>query len=133
MRNNIKPTKEKHNIYLYTVCKNRPGTMSLLQKEGYKYQPKTPDEAATMLADVVKREGEEGLKKIAMIHPDRELILSTVPKNADGNMSWKNADNDTQEPEKETKGLSEKTLNTLIIGGAVVLTISLITVIATNK
>ena len=104
--------------------------MQLIHDEGYAHKPRTPEEGAAMLADIVKEGKEEGLMKIAEIHPDRDLLLGKTSPGIDfpTSQSMLKAEGDP-----ESNKLSENTMNLMIIAGSAVLGITLITLIVTAK
>jgi hypothetical protein len=141
----------KPDIYSYITLCNRKGGEAVLKKAGYP-KPKNPKEMADMLAHFVTRDGENALLEIAKIHPDRELLVRAEPElkkvenkiaNADGDEESLNCSGcalaaaaiaadgtkSTTPAPVAKKGLNEKTINILILSGAAVLTVSLITMI----
>jgi hypothetical protein len=115
----------KVDMFFYVSLNNAVGTKQLAKNEEYPQMPRDPFEGAMVLADIVNKEGPKGLNKIAMIHPDRDLILNSIKQETI------NADAGTND-EKESKSLSEKTMNLIIVSSAIVLGITLISIIATK-
>lgn len=137
MKQNTLPAKQKLDLYTYVSINNPIGTKELAEKEGYKFVPKNAMQGAMILSDIAYNDKEQGLMKIAMIHPDRELILKSA-NNTNKNMSdaqanFLNAESSVNQTVDNKKGISEKTMNLLIISGSVILGITLITIIATSK
>jgi hypothetical protein len=145
-KNSKKAMIQKRNVYQYISCHNPQAVYDLLVRAGYQNVPKDKQVIAQLLAEFVLSNGEAGLKEMMLIHPDREMILATFPKNATGikeengefisckgklmncdGCPFKSAD---AEPEK--KQISEKTINILIISGTVILGSVLLTLIITN-
>jgi hypothetical protein len=139
----MKPT-----LFHYISLRNKQGGLDVLKKAGYVTPPKNPKMMADMLADYFKKDGEKAAEAIASIHPDKEMILKTCAKpvevlkqGADGELEqskeYLSCDScphkcqdfcgaDAAEAKPTKKGLSEKTINTLIISGAAVLALGLI-------
>jgi hypothetical protein len=123
-------------IYQYTADQNPQEAYDLLINEGYKNMPKDKKMIHIGLMDIVKKEGEEGLKKIAMIHPDRELILSTTENktdkeaimNCDGCNKYQNATGNPEESGKKFT-FSEKNINMVIAASAIVVVFTSLAVI----
>jgi hypothetical protein len=61
--------------YLASCAEVQPKAQSILAKYGYE-QATTETELAHKLSSLVMNVGESALKDIAMIHPDKELILA---------------------------------------------------------
>ncbi len=61
--------------YLASSKETQPKAQSILAKYGYE-QAETETDLAHKLSSLVMNVGESALKDIAMIHPDKELILS---------------------------------------------------------
>jgi hypothetical protein len=138
-RNMVQPARNMEpNFYMYCAFFNPQGVKQLAKEEGYKNPPQNYIQGAEVLSDIVKNDKEEGLKKIASIHPDRELIIGTVKTkpvtNPDINQAGQIfADGTGQETTSDKKTFTEKTINTMIIGGAVVLGLALMSIILNKK
>lgn len=80
-----------HKITLYEyLAYSDPDTqqavMDLIRSKGYVINPRNDAELANNIVSFVGYEGDTGLEELAMLHPDRELILRTASKkvSADG-------------------------------------------------
>ena len=61
-----------------TIVKGEPAqAMQFLAQKGYQ-TPRNKSEAIDVLYDFINRSGEPGLKELAKIHPDRDLILDNA-------------------------------------------------------
>lgn len=126
------------NIYYYISSNNKDGVKKILKGAGYRYCPRTPSQASLMLADHVKKNGDVALKEIADIHPDKDLIIRSAVEKEKGAPAQNITANDNFEnllsatgPDK--KGLSDKTVTTMILAGAGVFVIAMATIIATSS
>ena len=63
-------------IYEYYAFTCPQESYDLISKDGGYSRPQTPEELERQLKDYVNRNGERGLKLLAEIHPDKELIKS---------------------------------------------------------
>ena len=137
----------------YIALANKKGTFMLLKKAGFdKYDaPVNPPEAASMLSDLQRHGGDKAYKAILEIHPDKSLFQPALPAHeeahpappvhADGDPdNVMNCDSCNKkmnciaaDATSAKAGLSEKTINTIIIAGAGVFAIGLLTLIIMNK
>lgn len=119
-------------LFFKNVSVNNPsGTVQILKEAGYKFTPKNPMQAAYMLRDMVLSDKDKALEKIAMIHPDRELIIKSMQNSFDASKDCIDCNGYNFNADGEQKSLNEKTMNKLIIAGAGVIALGLITVIIT--
>jgi hypothetical protein len=131
--------------YYYIAKMNRSGGNQVLKAAGYEYNPQSPEEMAAMFNDYVETEGEVAKQALAAIHPDSFLFESMVQKSIPDTMSSNqtmlncsgctkgqmlSADAITVDP---NKALSVKNYNTLIIAGASVVVLGLITLIVVKS
>lgn len=137
--------KQKPNIFRYVSCNNPQAVYNLLVKAGYENVPKDKEVIAQLLAEYVLAKGDDGLKQLLLIHPDREALLATLPATMTGEPGNGGFLNCLGKPQngsgcpfssadatEDKKGISEKTINYLIIGGSAVLTATLLTLIIVN-
>jgi hypothetical protein len=130
------------NVYQYIANVNPDAANNVCKKYGY-YQIANTDELAWCLRQIVADNGEEGLKKIMELHPEKEVIIELFevkpePKkeeisskpiimNADGNnkdcgcgCNMKNADGAATQ-----SGVASQT-NMIILVAAMIVSISII-------
>lgn len=124
-------------VYEYISNVNPDAANQVCRKYGY-YQIENSDELAWCLRQIVADNGEEGLKKVMELHPEKDVLLELFevkpePKkeeqtsnptimNADGNNNcgcMKNADGST------SSGLASQT-NMIILVAAMIVSISII-------
>ena len=125
-------------VYEYISNVNPDAANQVCRKYGY-YQIENSDELAWCLRQIVADNGEEGLKKVMELHPEKDVLLELFevkpePKkeeqtsnptimNADGNnncgCNMKNADGST------SSGLASQT-NMIILVAAMIVSISII-------
>ena len=124
----------KKSIYSYVAANNKPGTIEVLEANGFP-TPNNPMEASLMLAQFVNEDKDDALAEIASIHPDRDLILSFDSSNQDMSFNFKNdtVEHLSAKGEDSKKIFNEQSLNVLIIAGAVVASLSLVGIIVTLK
>jgi hypothetical protein len=110
------------NLYTTIASRNPQQAYDLVRSEGYNI-PKSKEQVAMSLADMVRKQGEPALVKIAEVHPDKELFKKEQimeVKNCDGCDKYKSVD------ATETTGkkfiLSENAINIIIVASAVVFT-----------
>jgi|GEM_PF-827520 len=128
------------NVYDYIANVNPDAANSICKKYGY-YQIENLEELAFCLRQIVADNGEESLKKIMELHPEKEVILelfevkpepkkeevSSTPimMNADGNKDcgcgcgYRNADGSA------SSGIASQT-NMIILVAAMIVSISII-------
>ena len=133
--------------YFYIAKCNRIGGNQVLQKAGYEYVPLTPEEMAMMFENYVETDGEVAKQALAAIHPDNFLFQTqdqaALPSstsmasnqcvlNCSGctKRQTLSADAITVDP---NKALTVKNYNTLIIAGASVIVLGLITLIVVKS
>lgn len=132
---------------MYISLQNRQGAGKLLQEAGFPKPPKTPEQMVKMLMDYIKMGGKDAEAKVRAIHPDVawfsangalpwlncggcESKLSCLGADGiPGQPALYNADAGNPAP---PKGLSDKTINTLIIAGASVFAVALLTLVVVN-
>lgn len=136
------------NLYSYVASLKPNESDALLIANKYP-RPLNHVQRVQMLSNMVVRQGNEGLAKIAMIHPDKSLIEYSISDkseslNCDGcdkcesknKLSLDGGSNILPSPIINTdsgKGIiTEKTLNTLIIAGSITLTAVIITMMVSN-
>ena len=69
---------EKIPLTLY-VTSNAPQEAAKLIKDKYNVTPASYEQLFYYLNAALKQDGEDFLKELAMIHPDREIVLETAP------------------------------------------------------
>jgi hypothetical protein len=137
---------------IYITHTRKSAANKILRDAGYQRPPANPHEMVMMLQDYIEIGGEEAIRKIMEIHPDRDLFVKALPPHADGvNPAVIVADSplfgcdackdklnciaaDASIPgQPGVKGLSDRSINLMIISGAVLFTAALVTVIIVNK
>jgi hypothetical protein len=133
--------------YYYIAKNNRIGGNQILQKAGYEDVPLSPEEMAMMFKDYVDNDGQVAIDALASIHPDSFLFQKQLQNadassqqtklNCDGCMRCQqtlSADATTPSITVDpNQAATVKNYNTLIIAGASVLALSIITVIIINS
>lgn len=115
-------------IYEYYAYSCPQEAYDLLSKDGGGYQrPQSPDELESQLKDYVNKNGEKGLKALAEIHPDKDLIKSVCEcsKNkVEKKENFSNASGNTniQDSQAEQVNLAKM----MIFGGFILVGIALI-------
>jgi hypothetical protein len=66
-------------VYQYIAYTNPDAALELCGKYGY-YQIQNEEELANCLKDIVARKGENGLKDIMELHPDKDVVLELFEK-----------------------------------------------------
>lgn len=141
---------KKISFYDYVASNNPQGVEELVASFGNYPRTRSKRELSMFLKDIVRNSGEDALKGIAKIHPDKELIESigkseefsnacgcesfttfdgktyTDPSKCGQHSSFVGADGESsEEGSKENKGgISQSTLNTMLIGSIMVLGIA---------
>ena len=143
-KNNIKPKNTgwgKPDVYAYIALTNKAGAEKMLKESGYMHKPNSPKQMADMLAHHVLNDGEKAIIDLASIHPDYDMIVEAYKKklptestpvqsqptklfSGQENLNCMGADG-TQKP-----GMSDKTMNALIISGAALLAVTIVAVVA---
>jgi hypothetical protein len=136
--------ENRFNIFRYVTYNNPNATRELLLQNGFNDVPKNYEQVSKMLAQYYMSDP-NAIKNILSIHPDLDAMRSFMKSSAIGIkeengefLSCSGCPNNPNNlrsadaaPEKEQKGISEKTTNTLIIGGSLVLASIMISVIIT--
>jgi len=123
------PTSRRGGIFHYTVEENPGGVKRLFRSMRIPINPNrlSKHKAAMILAKIIQKKGEAGLKLLADIHPDKELILKSSLSNFEDDIPFNqvlyNADSGGK------RMVSEKTSNILIIAGASILGLSLLAIL----
>jgi len=126
MRNRNLPAKreQKPNIFNYIACQNPAEAWKMLQREGIDV-PKNKNAVALAMAEMVMEQGEEAEKKIADIHPDRDLIMKSVTIEKEPEPMNEPEPMASAEGEEGKKfRLDNNTINLMIVSGAVVFTLT---------
>jgi hypothetical protein len=118
-------------IYEYVAMSNPRGAKSLIESFGYRVV--NPRTMGANLRTLVAREGEEALRELAKIHPDKELILEVcVDKkesfmSADGILSVEQSKggNQSQQEANESTKLAYQT-NAMMLVVAVIIASAII-------
>lgn len=78
LKKNVVPRIAKAvTLYDYIASCNPEKTYELISQYGTYPKPQTPEELAAYVKDYVRKNGQEAIKQIALIHPDRELIIDS--------------------------------------------------------
>jgi len=115
-------------IYEYYAYTCPQEAYDLLSKDGGGYQrPQSPDELESQLKDYVNKNGEKGLKALAEIHPDKDLIKSVCEcsKNkVEKKENFSNANGNTNIPDSQAEQVNLAKM--MIFGGFILVGIALI-------
>lgn len=115
-------------IYEYYAYSCPQEAYDLLSKDNGGYQrPQSPDELESQLKDYVNKNGEKGLKALAEIHPDKDLIKSICEcskSKGEKKENFSNASGNTniQDSQAEQVNLAKM----MIFGGFILVGIALI-------
>lgn len=142
----------KKNCFLNTIANRAPKqAIELLKKEGYKGEIYNPIQLYTVLEQYVVRKNDAAIMELTRIHPDAKTIIKgylmfesknqlNKPKSAEGE-EFENCGGCAAaaagvmalaaDGEPQSKGLS--TTNILIISGAVVLSMALISMVVLSN
>jgi hypothetical protein len=101
----------------------------LLSKDGGYSRPQSPDELESQLKDYVNKNGEKGLKALAEIHPDKDLIKSICECSKNKvekkeNFSNANGSGNSNIPDSQTEQVNLAKM--MIFGGFILVGIALI-------
>lgn len=139
---------KKPSIYSYISISNPIEVDRLLYDNGYS-NPFNMTQRVSSLYDMVRKQGDQAKLKIAEIHPDKEIFKEIFEKygklNCEGCDKCNNTEkaNFTGDGLKTTPtpinningmtgGMSEKTVNTIIIAGSLMVTAILLSVVVTS-
>ena len=114
-------------IYEYYAYSCPQESFDLLSKEGGYSRPQTPDELESQLKDYVNKNGEKGLKALAEIHPDKDLIKSVCEcsKNkVEKKENFSNASGNTNIQDSQAEQINLAKM--MIFGGFILVGIALI-------
>lgn len=136
---------QKINIFRYIGYNNPESAYAILKKAGYTDIPKDREYVSALLAHYVNENGETALREILQIHPDIEVISDMLKLNGkkpatgipEPNGDFINSISDGKFKKADGNsatgvGLSEKSINLLIVGGSLVLGTTLLALIITN-
>jgi hypothetical protein len=113
-------------IYEYYAYSCPQESYDLLSKDGYK-RPQSPDELERQLKEYVNKNGEKGLKALAEIHPDKDLIKSVCEcsnNKAEKKENFSNANGNSNIPDSQTEQINLAKM--MIFGGFILVGIALI-------
>lgn len=113
-------------IYEYYSYSCPKDAYNLLSKDGYP-RPQSPEELESQLKEYVNKNGEKGLKELAEIHPDKDLIKMVCECSKDkvekkDNFSNANGNNNIPISQAEQISLAKM----MIFGGFILVGIALI-------
>ena len=114
-------------IYEYYAYSCPQEAYDLLSKDGGYQRPQSPDELESQLKDYVNKNGEKGLKELAEIHPDKDLIKSVCEcsqNKAEKKDNFSNATGNSAIKDSESEQISLAKM--MIFGGFVLVGIALI-------
>ena len=114
-------------IYEYYAYSCPQEAYDLLSKDGGYQRPQSPDELESQLKDYVNKNGEKGLKALAEIHPDKDLIKSVCEcsKNkVEKKENFSNASGNTNIPDSQAEQVNLAKM--MIFGGFILVGIALI-------
>ena len=114
-------------IYEYYAYSCPQEAYDLLSKDGGYQRPQSPDELESQLKDYVNKNGEKGLKALAEIHPDKDLIKSVCEcsKNkVEKKENFSNANGNTNIPDNQAEQVNLAKM--MIFGGFILVGIALI-------
>ena len=114
-------------IYEYYAYSCPQEAYDLLSKDGGYQRPQSPDELESQLKDYVNKNGEKGLKALAEIHPDKDLIKSVCEcsKNkVEKKENFSNASGNTNIPYSQAEQVNLAKM--MIFGGFILVGIALI-------
>jgi hypothetical protein len=113
-------------LYEYYANTCPKDAYELISKQGYS-RPQSPDELESQLKDYVNKNGEKGLKELAEIHPDKDLIKSVCEcskHKAEKKENFSNATGNSAIKDSESEQISLAKM--MIFGGFVLVGIALI-------
>jgi hypothetical protein len=113
-------------IYEYYSHTCPQDAYNLLSKDGYS-RPQSPDELESQLKDYVNKNGEKGLKQLAEIHPDKDLIKSVCEcskHKGEKKENFSNANGNTNIPDSQGEQINLAKM--MIFGGFILVGIALI-------
>jgi len=114
-------------IYEYYAYTCPQESFDLLSKDGGYSRPQSPDELESQLKDYVNKNGEKGLKALAEIHPDKDLIKSICEcskKKEEKKENFSNANGNSNIPDSQTEQVNLAKM--MIFGGFILVGIALI-------
>jgi hypothetical protein len=114
-------------IYEYYAYTCPQESFDLLSKDGGYSRPQSPDELESQLKDYVNKNGEKGLKALAEIHPDKDLIKSVCEcsnNKAEKKENFSNANGNSNIPDSQTEQINLAKM--MIFGGFILVGIALI-------
>lgn len=114
-------------IYEYYAYSCPQESFDMLSKEGGYSRPQSPEELESQLKDYVNKNGEKGLKDLAEIHPDKDLIkmVCECTKNkVEKKENFSNANGNTNIPDSQTEQINLAKM--MIFGGFILVGIALI-------
>jgi hypothetical protein len=100
---------------------------NVLSKEGGYSRPQSPIELENQLKDYVNKNGEKGLKELAEIHPDKDLIKMVCEcstSKAEKKENFSNLNGNTNIPESQAEQINLAKM--MIFGGFILVGIALI-------
>lgn len=117
-----------HEITLYDYLAysdqdTQQAVMDIIRSKGYQINPNNSADLANVITTFVGYEGDKGVEALAMVHPDRELILRTAGKRgADGSTQPQTANmqavhGNNPPPATSQLPMTNHTNNTPIIAG----------------
>jgi hypothetical protein len=117
------------NITLYEYYANNcpKDAYELISKDGGYSRPQSPDELESQLKDYVNKNGEKGLKKLAEIHPDKDLIKSDCEcskHKGEKKENFSNANGNSNIPDSQSEQINLAKM--MIFGGFILVGIALI-------
>jgi hypothetical protein len=114
-------------IYEYYAYTCPQESFDLLSKDGGYSRPQSPDELESQLKDYVNKNGEKGLKALAEIHPDKDLIKSICEcskKKEEKKENFSNANGNSNIPDSQAEQVNLAKM--MIFGGFILVGIALI-------
>jgi hypothetical protein len=114
-------------IYEYYAYSCPQEAYDLLSKDGGYQRPQTPDELESQLKDYVNKNGEKGLKALAEIHPDKDLIKSVCEcskSKVEKKENFSNASGNTNIQDSQAEQINLAKM--MIFGGFILVGIALI-------
>jgi len=113
-------------IYEYYAHTCPQEAYDVLSKEGGYSRPQSPNELEAQLKDYVNKNGEKGLRELAQIHPDKDLIKSICEcsKKAEKKENFSNLNGNSNIPESQAEQINLAKM--MIFGGFILVGIALI-------
>jgi hypothetical protein len=116
-------------IYEYYAYTCPQESFDLLSKDGGYSRPQSPDELESQLKDYVNKNGERGLKALAEIHPDKDLIKSICEcskKKEEKKENFSNANGNGNSNIPDSQAEQVNLAKMMIFGGFILVGIALI-------